>query len=380
MKYENQTINAGVLGSTKYFILRGMPTDDPKIDIYLLSHKDDDDDEDEKLEYSLWNVETLDNKESFDIWPYKGEDYEVRKKKLLEDFVENWSLDNYCDVEEKEELNNEEKNKMKQTNEVFMSTDEKFFGFIDEGADAYVKKDNDKAIIAFEKALAISDEHYPDDPKAQEIRKLLNLLNEEKSLAGQESDKLADEAKKLAEIFGIKVEDVNTVITYKDEILQYASWKKEVIATFYYIRGLIFMSKGEYVKAIEDYSNAMDYEPDSITLYQERPEVFQERNKTNFDGLTLSDFMGTFALQKRGRAYLDNGDFDKAIEDFERIIKFDTSFNSYLAKAYMYRGFVYNNKKDYNNAFLDYKKSYELDPNDTVLQLRDIMDSNRAKQ
>jgi len=94
MKYENLTVNAGILGPTKYFILRGIPTDDPKIGIYLISHKDDDNDKDGKLEFSLWNIEELDNEDSFDIWPYKGMDYEALKRQLMEDYIEH-ALDNF---------------------------------------------------------------------------------------------------------------------------------------------------------------------------------------------------------------------------------------------------------------------------------------------
>jgi len=263
MELENKTIPAGILGPTSYSILRGMPTNNPELGVYLLNCEDKDNEK--KLVYSLWIVETLDEDGNVTFRPYKGKDYEVLMKKLLEDYVEHWSPDNFSNIKAKEEFNNVEENKMKQ--------------------------------------------------------------NKAKSLAGQASDEFANEAKKLAEVFGIKFEDVD------GEIFHYTSWKKEAIATFYYIRGLIFMSKGEYIRAIENYSNAIDYEPDSVRLYQEKPEIFQERFKADFSGITPADCIGTFALQKRGRAYLDNGDFDEAIADFEQVVKFDPSYNNFLEIA-----------------------------------------------
>jgi len=91
MKYEKLTVNAGVFGPKSYDILRGMPTDNPKIGIYLLGSQIENNDS----EYSLWNIEslTLEGKNSSRFWPYKGEDYEVLMKQLMEDFVAH-GLDN----------------------------------------------------------------------------------------------------------------------------------------------------------------------------------------------------------------------------------------------------------------------------------------------
>ena len=262
-----------------------------------------------------------------------------------------------------------------------MSIGDEINGYINKGSEAYEKQKYDEAIESFEKALAIATEHFPNDPKIQELKEVVNMAKQAKSLPVQEGNAAADEARKWAETWGVKVEDVDTVITYKDDLLRENPSGKTGIAAAYYIRGLIFMSKGEHVKAIEDFSNAMDYEPDSIRLYQEKPGVFQERYKANFNGLTLSDYVGTLALQRRAQEYCDIKDYDKAIADFERVVKFDPSFNNYLASVYTNRGIAYDDKKEYDRAISDFEKALKINPdNSTAREFLDIVKAEKAKQ
>lgn len=92
MKLENKIIPAGYLGPTSYYVLRGKPTDNPNVSVYLLNVCDTDNTE-QKSDYSLWNVEILDDKTAR-MSPYKGEDYEALKIILGEEFLEH-ALDDY---------------------------------------------------------------------------------------------------------------------------------------------------------------------------------------------------------------------------------------------------------------------------------------------
>jgi tetratricopeptide (TPR) repeat protein len=187
MKLENKTISAGILGPTSYDFLRGMPTDDPKISIYLLGNNE----EGKESEFSLWNVETLDDESNFDIWPYKGEDYEVLKQQLMDDYIENWSLDNYSDIEEEEKFNNEEEIKMEQNKEILTNIYEEIGDFLDKAIEKMEKKDYTEAIEAFEKALALATKHLPNDP--EKIEELRNIVNRAKSIAEKEAEAAANE-------------------------------------------------------------------------------------------------------------------------------------------------------------------------------------------
>jgi len=71
------------LNGQKYYFLGGTPTDDPKISVYLLNTMDG------QQNYSLWNVEFLEDEEgNIELSPYEGADSNKLLKQLLETFLE----------------------------------------------------------------------------------------------------------------------------------------------------------------------------------------------------------------------------------------------------------------------------------------------------
>ena len=64
------------------------------------------------------------------------------------------------------------------------------------------------------------------------------------------------------------------------------------------------------------------------------------------------------AYMYRGRAYLDIGNVDKAIEDFSQRIRLVPN-----APAYNERALAYNDKGDLNRAIADWETMLQLDPN-----------------
>ena len=67
----------------------------------------------------------------------------------------------------------------------------------------------------------------------------------------------------------------------------------------------------------------------------------------------------------RGNHYFDIGEFDKAIEYFNKAIRRDPEF----AIAYYNRGCAYNEKGDYDRAIGDYNKAVVLKPDHAVIYL-----------
>ena len=67
----------------------------------------------------------------------------------------------------------------------------------------------------------------------------------------------------------------------------------------------------------------------------------------------------------RGIHYFDIGEFDKAIEYFNKAIRLDPEF----AIAYYNRGCAYNEKGDYDRAIGDYNKAVVLKPDHAVIYL-----------
>lgn len=84
-----------------------------------------------------------------------------------------------------------------------------------------------------------------------------------------------------------------------------------------YIRGWAYSDLGEYQKAIDDYSKAIE----------------QLDPKTN----SVHKLLGSFLYFKRAIAYIDLGEYQKAIDDYTKTIK----LNPEDANAYYNRGLTY---------------------------------------
>jgi len=223
--------------------------------------------------------------------------------------------------------------KMSLYKEVFMSIGDQINALINKGGEEYEKENYTAAVESFEKALKIANDNFPNDPKIQDLNELVEMANNAKKSAEQRDDVLANEARQWAETLRMKVEDTDMAILGGEEMIKNSpndASIKTALAMAYYIRGLIFMSKKEYARAIADYSNAIKYEPDSILEFQKNGKVDLDKNS--------GKYVGVLALKKRSQAYLDNSDFDKAIADFKQLIRFDPRYNNSLAGAYMNRG------------------------------------------
>jgi tetratricopeptide (TPR) repeat protein len=61
---------------------------------------------------------------------------------------------------------------------------------------------------------------------------------------------------------------------------------------------------------------------------------------------------------QQGSSAYDNGDYDKALADFNQAIQLDPTY----VFAYNNRGNVYLHKGDYDKAIADYDKAIQLDP------------------
>jgi tetratricopeptide (TPR) repeat protein len=89
--------------------------------------------------------------------------------------------------------------------------------------------------------------------------------------------------------------------------------------------------RGEYDRAIADYSEAMRLSPTSGSAY---------------------------TLNRRGYAYHAKGEYDRAIADYNEAIQTDSKY----VFAYHNRGFSYFTKGQYECAIADYSEAIRLDP------------------
>jgi lipoprotein NlpI len=100
-------------------------------------------------------------------------------------------------------------------------------------------------------------------------------------------------------------------------------------AAYYTAQGDAHLGKGDYDKAIQDYTQAISRDPKSAR-----------------------------ALAGRGAAYLDKGDYDRAIQDFDDTLRLSPE----AAATFNGRGAAYFAKGDYGQAIQDFNQAIRLNP------------------
>ena len=97
----------------------------------------------------------------------------------------------------------------------------------------------------------------------------------------------------------------------------------------YLRRGFAYEDKGELDRAIADWTKSIKLYPSYANIYA-----------------------------VRGLAYRKKGEFDRAIADFTQAIK----INPKDAEFYYHRGFVYRKKGDKEQAIADFRRALKIDP------------------
>ena len=100
-------------------------------------------------------------------------------------------------------------------------------------------------------------------------------------------------------------------------------------AEAHYNRGVIYRQNGDCDRAIEEYTKAIKLNPNYIEAYR-----------------------------SRGTAYYHKGDYERAIEEYTKAIQRHPKY----AEAYYDRGTAYYHKGDYERAIAGYTKAIELKP------------------
>ena len=97
----------------------------------------------------------------------------------------------------------------------------------------------------------------------------------------------------------------------------------------YYRRGLAYFEKNDYGRAIQDFNEALNLDPDNVAI-----------------------------LQSRGWAYENKNDYEQAIRDYNRAISLQSSYGP----AFIRRARVYELKRQYEQALADYEAATHADP------------------
>ncbi|RKU36680.1 hypothetical protein C6495_03085 [Candidatus Poribacteria bacterium] len=128
-------------------------------------------------------------------------------------------------------------------------------------------------------------------------------------------------------------------------------------------RGLSAVDKGDFDKAIKDFTTAIELKPDFFGAYNNRGNAyFQKRDFDtaiqNYD--TAIEIQPDYAdaYNNRGNAYGGKRDFDTAIQNYDTAIEIKPDY----ADAYCNRGVAYAEKRDFDKAIQNYDTAIEIKP------------------
>jgi tetratricopeptide (TPR) repeat protein len=129
-------------------------------------------------------------------------------------------------------------------------------------------------------------------------------------------------------------------------------------ADAYYNRGVAHDDLGEYQKAIEDYTKAIELNPQYADAYSDRGYVYNKIGKywKAVDDYNKAIELGskyTYAYFTRGYAHGELCQYQKAIDDYTKAIELTPQH----ASAYNNRGNVYNELGEHHKAIDDYYQS-----------------------
>jgi tetratricopeptide (TPR) repeat protein len=148
-------------------------------------------------------------------------------------------------------------------------------------------------------------------------------------------------------------------------------------AKAYFIKGFVFKEMGDTSNAISSFQTCTEQEPDNYDGYMQLGLLYgAKRNKLAiqyYNNALRLDPKSTEALYDRGLFYQDNGDLQKAIDDYQAIIQIDPSYKEayynigyinlvYLDKyqeAVTYFTNAINSAKYYVDAYYNRGLSYE---------------------
>jgi tetratricopeptide (TPR) repeat protein len=123
---------------------------------------------------------------------------------------------------------------------------------------------------------------------------------------------------------------LDDAINYCSQAIESGQLSGKGLAFAFYRRGNAYYEKRDYDRAIVDYDQAIRLNPSHAS-----------------------------ALSNRGAAYARKGDYDRAIENYDEAIR----LNPGHADAFSNRGVAYARKGDYDRAIENYDEAIRLNPN-----------------
>lgn len=139
------------------------------------------------------------------------------------------------------------------------------------------------------------------------------------------------------------------------------------LAMSYLTRGIAWMYKEDYDKAIADCNEAIRLDPQYALAYYGRGIIWQKKGDNDkaiadFNEVVRLDPQNALAYYARGDAWRNKEDYDKAIADYNEVVR----LNPKDASASYARSIAWRNKGDYDKAISDYNEVIRLNPQNAL--------------
>jgi tetratricopeptide (TPR) repeat protein len=132
-------------------------------------------------------------------------------------------------------------------------------------------------------------------------------------------------------------------------------------------RGNACLEKGEYDRAIAEFSEAIRLDPTSPYAHTCLGLAWSLKKDYGRAFLCYDEAIGldpaySYAYTRRGYAWIDKKEFDRAIRDFDEAIRLDPKD---VYHAYYQRGYAWFRKGNFNRSIQDFEAANRLDPEST---------------
>ena len=162
---------------------------------------------------------------------------------------------------------------------------------------------------------------------------------------------------KLAELY-FYIKGYQKSVYYANEALKL---DKHLVRA-YYIKGFVYKEKGDTALAVSSFNTVLDIQPEDYDACIQLGNIYSVRKSVlalQYYNNALKYRPGsTEAFYNRGLFYQMTGQFDKAMFDYETILKLDPKY----ADAYYNIGFINSvEKKDYKTAIVNFTDAIRCD-------------------
>ena len=145
-----------------------------------------------------------------------------------------------------------------------------------------------------------------------------------------------------------------------------AVWSRAIatyqnLALYWYNRGVDYDKLGKNLKAVNDFTSALNIDPNFYAGFNKRGRVYSRLDQF---GRAIEDFTSAIRLKpdfppaylNRGYARAHNGDYNGAITDYSKVLQLEPNF----VNAYINRGWTYYSMGNINRACYDLNRACTL--------------------